>query len=218
MVVGADQDQVGQLGGAAVFPVPDVVGVQAAGGAAPWDRARIVAVLEGAAKPPADHPGGPGGADGFAVALEPDLTGGITGQVLAFGLREQWTQMQRGNAALDVKVCHHGGVLPMGAAGGLGVPARFDQAHERVDSRWHRGPLIPGALAIVVVVFPLGDQRLAMRGHRRIELRRVVVGKCDPIAAARLVGGLGQRALGPRPRPRLGCRSRFELDRGGLSR
>ena len=30
----AEQDQVGQFGGAAVFPVPDVVGVQSAGGPA----------------------------------------------------------------------------------------------------------------------------------------------------------------------------------------
>ncbi|ETB37964.1 hypothetical protein MAHJHV53_48280 [Mycobacterium avium subsp. hominissuis] len=49
VVIGADQDQVGQFGGAAVFPVPQVVGVQAAGGATAGDRAAAVAVFEGAA-------------------------------------------------------------------------------------------------------------------------------------------------------------------------
>ncbi|WP_231110712.1 DUF222 domain-containing protein [Mycobacterium avium] len=39
----------GQFGGAAVFPVPQVVGVQSAGGATAGDRAAAVAVFEGAA-------------------------------------------------------------------------------------------------------------------------------------------------------------------------
>nr|CRL73477.1 hypothetical protein CPGR_01114 [Mycolicibacter nonchromogenicus] len=49
VVVGADQYQVVWVGGAAVFPVSDVVGVQAAGGSAPGDGAGPVAVLEDAA-------------------------------------------------------------------------------------------------------------------------------------------------------------------------
>ncbi len=101
----ADQDQVGQLGGAAVFPVPDVVGVQTAGGPAAGDRAAAVAVLQGAAQPPADRAGGPPGADDLAVAFEPDLAGGITGQVLAFGVGEQRTQMQRGDAVGSTSTC-----------------------------------------------------------------------------------------------------------------
>ncbi len=47
-MVGTEQDQVVQVGGSAVFPVLDVVGVQAAGGAAAGDHAAGVAVLEGA--------------------------------------------------------------------------------------------------------------------------------------------------------------------------
>ncbi len=49
VVVRADQHQVVEFGGAAVFPVPDVVGVQAAGGPAAGHRAGGVAVFERAA-------------------------------------------------------------------------------------------------------------------------------------------------------------------------
>jgi hypothetical protein len=49
VVIGTHQHQVAQLGGAAVFPVPDVMGVQTAGGSATGNRARGVAVLECAA-------------------------------------------------------------------------------------------------------------------------------------------------------------------------
>jgi hypothetical protein len=89
MVIGAYQYQVGQFGRAAVFPVLDVVGVQTAGGSAAGDRAAGMAVLQGAAKPPVDHPGRSAGADDLAVALEPDFTGGVTGQVSALGVGEQ---------------------------------------------------------------------------------------------------------------------------------
>ena len=59
VVIRAYQHQVDQLGGAAVFPVPDVVGVQTAGGATAGNRARGVAVLERAAQPPVDLTGRP---------------------------------------------------------------------------------------------------------------------------------------------------------------
>ena len=67
-------------------------------------------------------------------------------------------------------------------------------------------------LAGAVVAFPFIDQRIAMRGQGRIELRRLMVGKFDPPVGALLVGALGDRALifGPA----LGFGSRFELDRG----
>ena len=100
VVIGADQHQVGQLGGAAVFPVPDVVGVQTAGGSTTGNRAGAVAVLERTAQPAVDQAGRPPGADDLAVTFEPDFTGGITGQVSAFGLGEQRTQMQRSGALL----------------------------------------------------------------------------------------------------------------------
>ena len=87
MVVGAEQDEVGQLGGAAVFPMPDVVGVQAAGRSAAGNRAGAVAVFEGTAKPSVDDPGRSAGADHLAAAVEPDLTGCIAGQVSTFVLR-----------------------------------------------------------------------------------------------------------------------------------
>ena len=53
-------------------------------------------------------------------------------------------------------------------------------------------------IGIVVIVLALGDQRITMRLQRRVELRGVGVTKFDPVAAERLVGGLGDR------RPRLG--------------
>ena len=124
MVIRAQQHQVVQLGGAAVFPVPDVVGMQAAGGAAAGDRAVAVAVLECPAQPAVDLAGGAPGADGLAVTFEPDFTGRITSQVSAFGIGEQRAQMQGGGFLLDVEVHDHGGVLPVRAAGHLGVPAR----------------------------------------------------------------------------------------------
>jgi hypothetical protein len=55
----AEQSHFGQLGGATVFPVPDVVGVQTAGGTTTGDRACSLAVLECAAKPPVETLGRP---------------------------------------------------------------------------------------------------------------------------------------------------------------
>ena len=139
VMIRAYQHQVGQLGGAAVFPVPDVVCVQTAGGTTAGNRARAVAVLERAAKPPVDQAGRSAGADDLAVTFEPDFTGGITGQVSAFGVGEQRTQMQRRGALLNVDVHHHGGVMPVRPAGRLGVPPGLHQAHERLDGARQRG-------------------------------------------------------------------------------
>ena len=67
MVIRAHQNQVVQFGFPAVFPVPNVMGVQAAGGPAAGHRAGGVAVLQRAAQPAVDQPGGAAGADGVAV-------------------------------------------------------------------------------------------------------------------------------------------------------
>jgi hypothetical protein len=91
------------------------MGVQIAGGATARHRAHAVAVLQGAAQPPIDHPGGTPGADGLTGAFEPHLAGGITGQILAFGLGEQRTQMQGRGAPLHIEVHHHRGVLAVRA-------------------------------------------------------------------------------------------------------
>ena len=61
VVVRTDQHQVVQLGGAAVFPVADVMGVQTAGSPAAGNRTGGVAMLERAAQPAVDHPGRPPG-------------------------------------------------------------------------------------------------------------------------------------------------------------
>ena len=192
VVIGAEQYQVVQLGGAAVFPVPEVMGVQTAGGATAGNRAHAVAVLERAAQPPVDQPGCSSGTDGLAVTLEPDFTGGITGQVSAFGVGQQRTQMQCRGFLLNIDMHHHGGVLPVRAAGRLGVPARLDQTHERVNGGRHRGPLTGHVCGFggVVVEFPLVDQRIPMRRHRGIELRGLERAQGDPVRAARL-GGRG---------------------------
>jgi hypothetical protein len=83
VVMGADQHEVVQFGGAAVFPVLDVVGVQTAGGPASGHPAAAVAVLESTAQPSVDGAGRASRPDHLPVAFEPDLAGGITGQVAA---------------------------------------------------------------------------------------------------------------------------------------
>ncbi len=211
VVIGAQQDQVGQLGGAAVFPVPDVVGVQTAGGPAAGNHAAAVAVLQRAAQPPVDHPGRAAGTNGLAVALEPDFAGGVTREVGAFGIRQQRTQMQRRDSLLDVDVHHHRGVLPVRASGRLGVPAGLDQAHERLDGARKRGPLIGVTRAAGLIVLPLGTQGVTMRGQRRVELRGVMMAQADPVAAALFVSGFNDRGLGLRPG--LGFGSRFQTHR-----
>src|ERR1700752_5157537 len=107
--------------------LPDMGCVQTAGGTTPRNRTRGMAVPQRAAKPPVDLACRSAGADALAVTFEPDFTGGITGQVLAFGLGEQRTQMQRRGALLDVDVHHHSAVMPVRAAGHLGVPPSLHQ-------------------------------------------------------------------------------------------
>jgi hypothetical protein len=75
VMIRADQHQVGQLGGTAVFPVPEVMGVQTTGGSTARNRARAVAMLQRAAKPPVDQPGRPAGTNGLAKPFEPDFAG-----------------------------------------------------------------------------------------------------------------------------------------------
>jgi hypothetical protein len=67
------------------------------------------------------------------VAFEPDLTGGIAGQVATVVVGEQRTQMQCGDPLVDVDVDDDGGALPVRAAGDVGVPAGMHEAHEPVD-------------------------------------------------------------------------------------
>ncbi len=162
VVIGADQDQVGQLGGAAVFPMLNVVGVQTAGGAAAGHRAAAAAMLQRAAKPPADQPGRPPGPNDLTGAFEPHFSRGITGQVAALGVAEQRTQMQCRNMLFNVDMHHHGGVLPMRAASHLGVPPRLHQAHKRLHGARQRRHLIARAVTAVAIALPLGDQRLTM--------------------------------------------------------
>ncbi|OBI90214.1 hypothetical protein A5661_03175 [Mycobacterium asiaticum] len=107
----------------------EVVGVQTAGGPAAGHRTRGVAVLE-AAQAAVDLAGGAPGADGDTVAFEPHLVGGITAEVLAFGLGQHRTQMQRGGGLVHIQVHDHGGVLAVRAAGHIGVPAGLDQRQE----------------------------------------------------------------------------------------
>ncbi len=98
VVIGAEQDQVGQFGGSAVVPVPDVVGVQSAGGPTAGHRAAAVAVLQRPAQPAADRAGHPARPDRLTVAFEPHLAAGITAQILALGVGQQRTQVQGGGA------------------------------------------------------------------------------------------------------------------------
>ena len=88
VVIGTQQHKVGQVGGAAVFPVPDVVGVETAGGPATRNDAGAVAVLQGAAKAPIDHPGRPPRTDDLAGTFEPHFAGGIAAQVTAVSVAQ----------------------------------------------------------------------------------------------------------------------------------
>src|SRR6185312_9077298 len=102
VMIWTQQHQVGQLGQAAVFPVPNMVGMQTAGSPTTGHRTGCVAVLERTTKPAADQPGRSAGADGLTVTFEPHFTGGVTAQVAAIGVRQQRTQMQRGDALLNI--------------------------------------------------------------------------------------------------------------------
>lgn len=185
--------------------------MQAPGGPTAGNHAAAVTVLEGTAKPAADSTGGAGGADDLAVALEPHLKGGITQQISAFVLRQQRAQVQCCGVLLNIEVRHHGGVLPVGPAGGLGVPSGFDQAQERIRGG-RQGRCLICCAAIVVVVFPLHHQGVKMRLQCRVELRCLQVAEFDPPAASLLVGGLGDRAR--RFWLVVGFGAGFELDRG----
>ena len=169
-------------------------------------------MLECAAKPPVDLAGRPAGADDRTVPFEPNLTRGITGQVAAFGVGEQRTQMQRAGALLDIDVHHHSGVLPVRPVGCLGVPSGLDQAHERLEGAWQRRHGIGCAASIAAILLPVGDQRVTMRRQCRVELRRIQVRKFYSPTSELVAGGLGDRGL--RLRPRIGFGSRFQLDRG----
>src|ERR1700759_3178770 len=129
-MIRAQQYQVGQLRRAAVFPMPDVMGMQTPGRVTARNRAHGVAVLEYAAKPPADQAGRPTGANDLAVTFKPNFTCGITRQGSAFGVGEQRTQMQGGGALLNVDMHHHGRVLPVWTARRLGVPSSLAQTQK----------------------------------------------------------------------------------------
>src|SRR6476620_2015146 len=163
VVIRADQDQVPQFGGAAVFPVADVVGVQPAGGAAARDHTAAVAVFEGAAQPATHGAGGPTAADDLAVAFEPDLAGGVAGQVAALVVGEQRSQVQGRDARLEVEMHDDGGALPVRTAGSFGVPAELDEPHEPVHGVREGWRLLATTVGVAgVVVFPVGDQCVAV--------------------------------------------------------
>ena len=231
------QNQVGQLGRPTVFPMPDVVGVQTAGGPAPGNHAAPVPVLQSAAQPPVDRPGHPPGPDRLTAAFEPHLTGRIAGQILPIGLAQQRTQMQRGRRFVDIKVHHHRRVLAVRTPRDLGIPTGLHQPPKRLHrARKRPAPtgLAPGVASLGVVfpafapsaaggipvAFPLGDQPVPVRGQRRLELRRLNVRECDPLVGELLVAAFGDRTrrLGLRARirtgPWLGVGPRLKADRG----
>ena len=79
-------------------------------------------MLERAAKPPVDRTGRPPGTNDLAVAFEPDLTGGITGQVAAVGVAEQRTQMQGRGTLFNVD----GEIVESGPVELRGQPGAFE--------------------------------------------------------------------------------------------
>ena len=112
----------------------------------------------------------------------------------------------------------HPGAPPPWCAGHGGderprCPSRH-QPHERLASARHRRPIRPGPGGGVVVVLPLGDQRLPMRIQRRIEFGRIHVGEFDLPAGELLVDRFGERGLRLWWWIRVGVGSGFQLDRG----
>ena len=163
----------------------DVVGVQSAGGSATGHRAAAVAVLQGAAEAGVDGAGGPTGSDDAAVAFEPHFAGRIAEQIPAVLVGEQWAQVQGCDVCVDVEVRDDGGVLPVWPGSHVGVPAGFDEAHERIDTVRERRSL-PGHLTLavlgggdvigIVIAFPGCDQCVAMRPMGGVEFRRFDAG------------------------------------------
>ena len=88
VMVGADQCQVPQFGGAAAFPVHQVVRVQGSGGPAAGHHAGAVAVFQRPAQPPIDGAGRSAGADHLSVPVKPHLARCITGQIAGIGIAE----------------------------------------------------------------------------------------------------------------------------------
>ena len=141
VVIRAEQDQVVQVGGAAVLPVPQVVGVQAAGGSAAGDHTAVVAVLQGAAQPAADAAGGASRAD------DPCRGVGTT--------PHRWRH-RSGIGGRPRRAADPGAARPA-LCRGRGAPRRwcaapwgrraasvsqpvFDEAEERIDGAGERGP------------------------------------------------------------------------------
>ena len=185
--------------------------MQAAGGSAAGDGAGAVAVLEHAAQPATDRAGGSARADHFAVAGEPHFTGGIAGQILPLGLGQQWAEVQCADLPVDIEVHHHVGALSMGPALNLAIPSGLHQPQERIEARRHRGR-VPTGIVLFPVVFPLGDQRVAVRLEGGFERGRFDVRQGDPPEVECSIAGFGDRGL--RIGPRAGIGARLQLDCG----
>jgi len=171
VMVSADQRQILEFGGAAVFPVPQVLGMQTPGGPTPRNHACLVAMFQCPAQPAADRSSGPPGPDHSAVAFEPHLAGRIAQQESAIVLGEQRPQMQRCDAVLHVDVHHRGGALPVRAPRHLGIPAGLDHTHEGVDGVGKRRRLLADPVTVGVVAFPVRDQSLTVRRQRGVDRR-----------------------------------------------
>ncbi len=102
----------------------------------------------------------------------------------------------------------------MRAAPGLTIPTGLDQPLERIKGARHRGVVLTRpAGGVLPVVFPLGEQRIAMGGQRSLEHRRFRVSQPDPPQVEPvLTAGLADR--GDRIRPRIWIGAGFETHRG----
>lgn len=219
VVIRADEHEVLEVGGAAVFPVHDVMGMKAACCPTAGNHTAMVAVFQGAAQSAADGPRGPSRANGLTVAFQPYLAGGVAQEVLAFLVGEHRTQMQCGDAVLDVQMHCDRGVLTVRAARHFSVPAGFDQAHEGVDIVRERPRLntlaaIPVGVPVIlaVVTSPVGDQPIAVRSHRGVEFRCFHPRQPDPPRGVPVVLSLVEEPL--RFRFGFGSGAWFEFDRG----
>ena len=151
-----------------------------AGRATTGHRTGRMAVLQGATQAAVDGTGGaPPRTDGLSVAVEPHFAGGVTRKVLALSVGKQRAQMQVGDAILDVEVHHDGGALAVRAARGVGVPAGFDQAHERLALGGKRGAVLWGQAVVLVCAFVFGDRGVQMCLHGGVECRGIQRGQFE---------------------------------------
>ena len=184
---GHNSDQIRGDGGAAVFPVDDVVGVQPEALGAEGVGAALVAAGEVAAGGPVGGAFGGVDADDLAEPVGDDLDGGVTGQVAGDRVGHHRSQFElagaQGAVGVEVVVDHHGvafAALAGAPVGGIeGVGGFGGHAHQPVGPGDPAGPLGQGegvgvAGLVVVEVVAVAELGVTPRRHPQAEHRALI--------------------------------------------